>query len=152
MNPDWVANDETLGRGVFDGNVAGRTPPRANFFENELSYNQGHMSVDRMTYADSTVLCQVHDDDALRRGPNRTFYGWYTFPVALVRAIGLDVEPTQSTDPRNEWHAEVSVPDSDSDMNDAITAYANAISSEAAWEPKPLNPGAQRDIEQAGQK
>ena len=148
MNLDWVANHEKLGRGVFESGVAGRVPPRANFFEQELAYNQGQMSVDRMTYADIGVLCEVHDDEAIQRGPNRKFYGWYTFPVALVRDVELDVKPTLSGDPRNAWHAEVIVPDFDSDISDAITTYANAISSEAEWEPKPLNPGAQRDIEQ----
>ena len=149
MNLDCVADHEKLGRGVFESGVAGRVPPRVNFFEQELAYNQGQMSVDRMTYADINVLCEVHDDDAIRRGPNRKFYGWYTFSVDLVREIGLNVDPSQSSDPRNIWHAEVGLPDADSDLGDAITTYANAISSEAEWEPRPLNPEAQRDIEQA---
>jgi hypothetical protein len=139
-----VENHETLGRGVFDSKLVGRAPPPARFFEHDLTYYQGQMSVDRMTYANKNTLCEAHDDEARHRGANRQFYGWYTFPATKVRAIGLSVMPTPSDDSRNIWHAEVTVPNLDD-----IAKYANAIRLEAEWEPRPLGPKAQKDVEQA---
>ena len=104
------------------------------------------MSVDRMTYGDRGILLQVHTGEAANRGDNRSFYGWYVFPADLVRATGLEVIPSEATDKRNIWHADVIIPDSET----PIVVYANAISSEAEWEPKPLNDKAKEDIEQVG--
>ena len=109
------------------------------------------MSVDRLDYADIDVLCEVHDAEALARGSDRSFYGWLTFATELVRHIGLDVEPTPSTDPRNLWHAELAVPDFDTDTDDSVTEYAHALLSESQWQPKPLSRRVREDIEQASE-
>ena len=140
MNSVRVEDDETLGRGVFDSDNAERIPPRARFFEDAFIYGNGRMSVDRMDYADPNILRAVHDDEAQSRGPNRSFYGWYTFETELVRDIGLEVEPTPSTDTRNEWHADLMMLDFAEDAEDIITEYAEGLKSEAKWEPRPLDP------------
>ena len=109
------------------------------------------MSIDRLDYANIEVLCEVHDDEALARGSDRKFYGWLTFATGFVRQIGLDVEPSPSTDPRNLWHAEITVPDFDPDEFDSVTEYANALMSEYQWQPKPLSRRVREDIEQASE-
>ena len=149
MNPNEVEGNETLGHGVFDHDKAGKTYPPVSIFVRAMKYGVGVMSTDRMDYADFEILCVVHDAEALRRVPRRQFHGWYTFEVSLVRDKGLVAIPTASTDPRNEWHADVVVPNYSADKHDQIVAFATAVNAEAKWYPKPLNSQARDDIEQA---
>jgi hypothetical protein len=142
MNPARVENHERLGHGVFDSDHAERQPPRPRFFVDEITYAVqelgGRMSVDRLTYADLYVLTEVHDNAAMNRGANRRFYGWFTIGADLLRDIGLSVVPSGSVDQRNRWHADVIFTDLSTEVNDQITEYANAITSEALWQAKPL--------------
>jgi hypothetical protein len=149
MNPARVEDGEKLGHGVFDGRNAGRVKPRSRFFEDAITHGLGCISVDRLDHADWDVLCEVHDEAARARGEDRSFYGWFSFTSDLVRSIGLTVDPTQSEDPRNLWHADVLVPNYDSRRTDRITEYADALKSESNWTARPLSPTARKDIAQA---
>ena len=152
MNPERVEDGEKLGHGVFASNDARPDKLRARFFEDAINYAiknlDGRMSVDRLTYADMDILRAVHDDDALRRGQNRSFYGWHWFTSDAVRAMRLDVEPSPSTDHRNIWHADVLF----AGRAALILRYANALYSACKpdnWEPRPLNAQLRNDVEQA---
>ena len=149
MNSNLVEDGETLGHGVFDSSNADRKSPRSRFFKDAIRHGGRTVSVDRLDYADKDILCAVHDDEALARGDDRQFYGWYTVGSDLIRSIGLDVVPSPSTDPRNIWHADLSIPDFAVEDDDQITEYAESLKSEAKWLRRPLNPRARRDIEQA---
>ena len=150
MNPDSVEDKEILGHGIFHSKHAHRIPPRPSLFEDALNYGHGNMSVDRLDYADKDVLCKVHDDEAHRRGPDRSFYGWLTFDTSLLRHIGLEVCPTPSTDARNLWHADLVLPGFSTDDQDEITQVAEKLRAMARWEDRPLNPRVRADIEDAG--
>lgn len=149
MNLQKVEDGERLGHCVFESSNANRAKPRTRFFEDSIKHASGRMSVDRLTYADLDVLCAVHDDEALARGKNRTFYGWYWFTSDAVRAARLDVEPSPSTDVRNIWHADVLFADFDPSRSALILRQANALHSACKWEPRPWNPQLRTDIEQA---
>ena len=151
MNPDLVENEETLGHCVFNSKNACR-PPRAGFFEDPLIHGDGLMSVDRLDYADKDILCEVHDEEALKRGSDRSFYGWLTFEAVLLRRIGLEVYPTPSTDPRNLWHADLKIPNFSEDAKDEISQFAEELRAMAKWEEKPLNRQAREDIENASRR
>ena len=150
MNLDLVDDGETLGHGVFDRNKAHKDHPPVSLFSRALQYGIGKMSTDRLDHADIDVLCVVHDEEALGRGSDRQFFGWYTFEASLVRSKGLDAMPTPSTDPRNEWHADVVMLAYSTEKQDQIIAFAAALNAEAKWRPKPLNRQAREDIEQTG--
>ena len=146
MKSDQVEDDEKLGRGVFSSDNASGKGKRS-FFVDELTGCGGELSVDRLTYADITVLSKIHDDGATKRGANRQFYGWYAFTAALVRSIGLDAIPSDSTNPENRWHASLLVPQE----GEALVNCVNKISAEAEWEPRALSSQIVEYIEQLPQ-
>ena len=149
MNLERVEDGERLGHCVFQSGDANRKKPRARFFEDAIKHAAGRMSVDRLMYADWDVLCEVHDDEARSRGPNRSFYGWHWFASDAVRTARLDVEPSPSTDARNLWHADVLFSNFDPGRSALILRYANALRSACNWEPRPWNPQLRDDVEQA---
>lgn len=145
MKRKHVDDDEILGRGVFSSTYS-NGKKKLSFFTRELASCLGTMSVDRLTHADKSTLCRVHDDDAAKRGQGRQFYGWYTFETSVARDIGLDAVPSPSTDSRNIWHANLIVPEGD----DSLPVFANKLSAASEWRFRPLGPQVVMDIEGTG--
>ena len=150
VNSDRVEDHERVGHGVFRSGDAGRSPPRTRFWEDQLFYHGDRLSVDRLTYAPRTVICEIHDEDAASRGNDRSFYGWYLFEVTNLRQVGVQVTPTPSTNPRNEWHADLVIPRVVKGDKDSAVAGAEKLkAATSVWEPRELNPEAARDVTEA---
>ena len=152
MNSDRVEDDEQVGHGVFQSNDAGRSPPRSRFWKDQLSYYGERLSVDRLTYAPRLVICEIHDEDAASRGSDRNFYGWYLFEVTNLRKVGVEAEPSDSTNPRNKWHADLVVPGVVRGDDDSVVAGAERLkAATSSWEPRELNAEALRDVNEASE-
>lgn len=150
MNLVRVEDDELVGHGVFRGKDAGKMPSTTRFWEEQVAYFDSLVSVDRLTYADRHVLCEVHDEEAAARGPGRRFHGWYRFEVRGLREDRLDVVPSDSTSAKNIWHADLKIPGVDLGDPDSIVQGAAKLRARVTdWEPRVLNSEAQRDVDQA---
>ena len=150
MNPVRVEDHERVGHGVFNSKDAGKLPPRVRFWEDQLAYFGSEVSVDRLTYGNPAVLCEVHDDEATVRGPSRSFYGWYVLEVRGLRGDGFDVKPNPSTDARNIWHADLLILGVDWNNQDSVVQAAAKVKARVTdWEPRVLNAEAQQDVDEA---
>lgn len=84
------------------------------------------MSVDRLDELNSDELqslVDLHDEGAQRRGPDRSFYGWHIFNVAVVQKAKGEVKATPDL-PKNPWHADVCYPTAD---EDGFTKFCSEI-------------------------
>ena len=145
MTPSRIAEEESLGRGVFESRQANRPSPRARLYRS--AFSAGPMSVDRLDYADIQELCSIHDCEADHRASVNAFYGWYAFSAELALRLGMTVQ-FKPTD-KNPWHAEVSLPTYNND--DELLTYCNALASESKWIDRvsQLHPRIIRDIDDA---
>ena len=150
MNSQRVEDHEQVGHGIFRSKDAGKSQPRSRFWKDQLSYHGDRLSVDRLTYAPRAVICEIHDEDAASKGDDRAFYGWYLFEVTNLRQVGVEVEPSDSTDPRNEWHADLVIPGVVRGDDDSVVAGAERLkAAKSRWEPRELNQEAIRDVNEA---
>lgn len=145
MVPSQIAEEESLGRGVFASREADRDRPRARLYRS--AFAAGPMSVDRLDYADIHKLCSLHDCEAVHRSSVNAFYGWYAFSAELALSLGMTVK-FKPTD-KNPWHSEVSLLTYNED--DELLTYCNTLASESKWigRASQLHPGIIQDIEDA---
>ena len=139
-----VVDTEDLGRCCFDRRESSRRNPRARFIRR--SFLDGKMSVDRLSDSDRQVLRLVHDEEASRRNPPRTFHGWYVFRADSVRSVGWDISPDPT--PKNPWHSEVVRPESLED-EDEFLQNCSKIASQSRWVDRPMSQEIEEFLEQA---
>ena len=103
------------------------------------------MSVDRLQSADVYALCKLHDTEAIRRDPPRTFHGWYIFTAEAVRSAGWDVSPDPTTE--NPWHSQIRRIDA-SEQGDAFVQNCQKIASQSWWKDRPMSRDTEDFLEQ----
>lgn len=139
-SPGPVSDWEELGRRVFSENVARRAARgriRPSVFQ-ERTGNR-NLSVDRLTTAGSVGLAAVVEDAkqaaASRQQPPNTFCGWAVVTAEAVISAGCITE--DSPLPNNRYHANIILPDSAMENEDAQWEYATNLARGATWKPCP---------------
>ena len=103
------------------------------------------MSVDRLLLANIQRLTSLHDAEANRRVPPRTFHGWYVFKAEIVRVAAGDIKADPT--PENPWHAEAIRPDP-VEGKDALTQFFGKIAASASWQARPMSTSDEEFLEQ----
>lgn len=139
--PGPVGSWEALGRRVFSRSEArraarGRIQPKV-FLERP---GVRKLSVDRLTRAEAAAeLAEVVEDAktaaANRQLPPNIFCGWAVVNVEAVIRASCSV--TDSPLPNNRYHANIVLPDSAMENDEAQRGYATTLAGKAKWKPCP---------------
>ena len=132
----------TLGRGCFSRKSAGRERPPISFIKGAFKKAGKlvkEMSVDDLDSANLLTLCALHDRETQKYG--KSFYGWYTFPVAAILAVEWDAVRSPINVPNkpalsNPWHCDVVRPDP-LEAEDELIDKSTKIASESDWYQRP---------------
>ena len=139
-----IGNSEDLGRCCFDRQHSRRKRPRTQFIKRSFD-RQGLMSVDRLQDVDVYFLCNLHDAEATRRRPPRTFHGWYVFTAKIVRSAGWDVNPDPTKE--NPWHSQICQMD-ETEEEDDFVQNCQKIASNSWWKDRPMSRDTEDFLEQ----
>ena len=140
-SPGPVSDWEELGRRVFSRSEArkaadGRIQPK--IFLERLGNRK--LSVDRLTPPETAGIAAVVEDArkaaANRQQPPNTFCGWAVVTAEAVIRVGCEVKASPL--PNNRYHANILLPDSAMENEEAQRGYAVTLAGRATWKPCPL--------------
>jgi hypothetical protein len=132
-NATSIADDESVGRGVFDTKKArqarsGKIAPRV--FRERDGVLQ--ISVDRLSLADRTRLAALHD---IQRAP-QILQGWAQ--ISVENAVQMERHVIASPLPTNPWHAEIVLPTTDpNEAAEHQDQHALNLAMLAVWAERP---------------
>ena len=138
--PAVIDSDDSLGRGVFSDRDRKKMErgerPREIFLP---SRGEHTISVDRMMDGRERELAKIGDENARRRDPNRSFYGW-----AVVKARDAEEKGEKrgrkvvaSPKPENPFHADIVLPQQDALDREDQKAHALDLANFAEWQSRP---------------
>lgn len=140
-SPGPVGDWEELGRRVFSGKIAHRAATNGKIKPSVFLEKTGNrkLSVDRLTSVDAAGIAAVVEDAknaaASRPQPPNTFYGWAVVTAEAVIRARSTVE--DSPLPNNRYHANIILPDSAVENEEAQKGYAATLAGRAKWKPCP---------------
>lgn len=140
-SPGPVGEWEELGRRVFSKKIARGAAANGRIRRSVFREQTGNrnLSVDRLTTAGSVGLAAVVEDAkqaaASRQQPPNTFCGWAVVTAEAVISAGCIAE--DSPLPNNRYHANIVLPDSAMENEDAQWEYATNLARGATWKPCP---------------
>ena len=139
--PGPVSAWEELGRRVFSRSAARRAASSGKIQPSIFLERAGVMklSVDRLTFDEaaegiSQVVANAEQSAASRPQPN-TFCGWAVVNAEAVIRAGCSVEDAPL--PNNRYHANIVLPDSALENDEAQRGYAATLAGRAKWKGYP---------------
>lgn len=128
-----VMNWEELGRRINSSSQkrkAANTGVPLQVFLEKLGVMR--LSVDRLSTAPSTgVIAEIAERQLRERDEPREFYGWAVVEAGRLRGNGYEVEATRTDS--NPYHADILLPPSAADSEDALRQHATALAGMSSW-------------------
>ena len=137
--PTEIDPDDLLGRGVFSSKHEKEFQSGVCPHHVFLLSEGARISVDRLIVGREQELEIIGDNNALRRGENRSFYGWAVVTAQEVvekgakRGRRVDPSPTRE----NLFHADIVLPENDALDRKQKKAHAFDLAREAKWRSRP---------------
>lgn len=134
--PQQVADEEDLGRGIFNSERAKRYAKGRPIAPKEFKEKADKrcLSVDRLSFCDSKKMCEIGDLNAENR--NQQFHGWAVIKASIAGQNGRSIRPAPID--YNPYHANIDIPISaEARQEEEWTEHSMQLALFATWKTRP---------------